>query len=341
MFSLLSNFQVSSFDQPPFFTNPSVELFPSDFDAGTSDELYNASLHALTSSAIDDLLASNALDNSEPASTSSSVSPVDGAFDIIESTNELIVPSSSRPTWMDVTNAFVNGDLKEEVYLRPPPRLNHPPNKKFEMKDLGVLSYFLGLEVTSSDDGYQFSQVKYASDLISKVELNDNKSASTPLEPNVKLTPMDDSPLSNHTRYWELVGSLVYLTATRPNIAYAVHIVSQFTTASRSTRYLVVLRIIRYIKGTLFHRLHFYANSSSMPHAYSDADWVGDPFDRKSTTSYLFSLVIVLSFVRARNKLFHLVLALKLSIELLAIQHQNFFHYGGFLKIWHSSAFFY
>ncbi|GKV53176.1 hypothetical protein SLEP1_g59714, partial [Rubroshorea leprosula] len=85
MFSSLSNFKVSSSHQPPFFTNPSIELFPSDSNAGTSDELYNASPHAPTSFVEDDLLAGNALDHFEPSSTSSS-------------TNELVVTSSSHPT---------------------------------------------------------------------------------------------------------------------------------------------------------------------------------------------------------------------------------------------------
>ncbi|GLT99974.1 hypothetical protein SLE2022_173750 [Rubroshorea leprosula] len=98
MFSLLSNLQVSSFDKPPFFTDPSVELFPSDFDAGTFDELCNASPHAPTSFTEDDLPVGNVLDNSEPSSTPSSVSHVDVAYDIIESTNELVIPSLSHHT---------------------------------------------------------------------------------------------------------------------------------------------------------------------------------------------------------------------------------------------------
>ncbi|GKV37958.1 hypothetical protein SLEP1_g45918 [Rubroshorea leprosula] len=95
-----TNFKVSSFLQPPFFTNPSVELFPSDSNVGTSNELYNASPHALTSSTEDDLLTGNALDNSEPSSTSSYVSPVNVAFDIVEFANELVVSSSSHPNWV-------------------------------------------------------------------------------------------------------------------------------------------------------------------------------------------------------------------------------------------------
>ncbi|GKU95198.1 hypothetical protein SLEP1_g8589 [Rubroshorea leprosula] len=109
-------------------------------------------------------------------------------------------------------------------------------------------------------------------------------------QPNVKLTPMDDSPLSNPTRYRQLVGSLVYLTTTRPDMAYAVHIVSQFMAAPRSTHYATVLRIIHCVKGTLFHGLHFSANSSPVLRAYSDADWASDPSDRRSTTGYCLFL---------------------------------------------------
>ncbi|GKV03587.1 hypothetical protein SLEP1_g15862 [Rubroshorea leprosula] len=404
---------------------PSSVLNNYDSNASTSDELYNASPHALTSSVEDDLPAGNALDNFEHSSTSSS-------------TNELVVPSSSHPTriqtrsdgsmerykarlvakgftqeyginyeetfalvarltsvhsllaivairrWklfqMDVKNAFLNGDLEEEVYMKPPHGLHHLPNKvcrlcralyglkqsprvwyakfsatvsefgftssphdtalfihktargmvllllyvddmiitrddvagveelkqslsqKFEMKDLGVLSYFLGLEVTSSDDGYLLSQVKYASDLVSKAELNDRKSVSTPLEPNVKLTPMDGSPLSDPTHYRQLVGSLVYLTTTHPDIAYAVHIVSQFMAAPRFTHYVAVLRIIRYVKGTLFHGLHFSANSSPVLRAYSDADWAGDPSDCRSTTGYCLFLGNSLIYWRSKKQ---------------------------------------
>ncbi|XP_016178542.1 uncharacterized protein LOC107620994 [Arachis ipaensis] len=97
----------------------------------------------------------------------------------------------------------------------------------FEMKDLGSLSYFLGLEVISSDDNIYFSQAKYAFDLLAR-----------------------------------LVGGLVYLTATRPDITYPVHVLSQFLSAPRTTHYVVALRILRYIKGTMFHGLHFSAYSS-------------------------------------------------------------------------------
>uniref|UniRef100_A0A2N9IUD6 Reverse transcriptase Ty1/copia-type domain-containing protein n=1 Tax=Fagus sylvatica TaxID=28930 RepID=A0A2N9IUD6_FAGSY len=113
-------------------------------------------------------------------------------------------------------------------------------SQHFEMKDLGTLSYFLGLEVTSSSDGYYLSQAKYASDLLSKAGLTDSKTVSTPLELNVKLNITDGEPLSDATLYRQLVGSLIYLTVTRPDLAYVVYLVSQFMSAPHSTHYAAI-----------------------------------------------------------------------------------------------------
>lgn len=161
---------------------------------------------------------------------------------------------------------------------------------QFEMKDLGSLSYFLGLEVTTTANGYYLTQAKYASDLISRAGLTDTKTVDTPLEYNIRLNTLDGEPLQDATLYRQLVGSLVYLTVTRPDISHAVHIVSQFMAAPRSTHFASVLRILRYLKGTMFHGLHFSSQSSLELRAYSDADWAGDPTDRRSTTGFCFLL---------------------------------------------------
>ena len=96
--------------------------------------------------------------------------------------------------------------------------------------------------------------------------------------------------MSNPSLYRCLVGSLVYLTVTRLDISYAVHQVSQYLSAPRSTHYAVVLRILRYLKGTLFHGLFYSTQSPLVLRAFSDADWAGNPTDRKSTTGYCFLL---------------------------------------------------
>ena len=173
------------------------------------------------------------------------------------------------------------------------------------MKDLGHLGYFLGLEVSSDSTGYYLSQAKYASDLLSRVGLTNTKVVSTSLEMNARLTLLDGTLLSDATLYRQLVGSLVYLTVTRPDIAYAVHLVIQFLAAPHSTYYVAVIHILRYIKGTMFHGLHFSAHSTLDLCAYSDANQAGDPTDRHSTTSFCFFLGD--SLISWHNKKQHIV----------------------------------
>ena len=91
------------------------------------------------------------------------------------------------------------------------------------MKDLEHLSYFLDLEITHSTDGLYITQAKYAFDLLSRAGLIDSKTLNTPVELNAHLTPSGGKPLSNPSLYRRLVGSLVYLTVTRPDISYVVH----------------------------------------------------------------------------------------------------------------------
>ena len=148
----------------------------------------------------------------------------------------------------------------------------------------------MGFEITHSTDGLYITQAKYASNLLSQAGLTNSKTVDTPVEFNTHLTPSGGKPLSNPSIYRRLVGSLVYLTVTRPNISYDVHQVSQYLSAPWSTHYAIVLRILRYFKGTLFHGLFYSVQSPLVLRAFSDDDWAGDPTDRRSTTSYCFLL---------------------------------------------------
>ncbi|XP_074327795.1 secreted RxLR effector protein 161-like [Apium graveolens] len=107
---------------------------------------------------------------------------------------------------------------------------------------------------------------------------------------NARYSPSDGLPLADPTLYLTIVGSLVYLTITRPDIAYVVHIISQFVTFPTTVNWDVVLRILRYLHRTQFQSLLFPSNSSLELRAYSDADWDGDPEDRKSTTDFCIFL---------------------------------------------------
>ena len=122
--------------------------------------------------------------------------------------------------------------------------LNDFLNQQFEIKDLGHLSYFLGLEITHSTDGLYITQAKYASELLSRAGLTDSKIVNTPVELNTHLTPSGGKPTSNPSLYRCLIGNLVYLTVTRPNISYAIHQVSQYLSAPQLTHYAAILLIL-------------------------------------------------------------------------------------------------
>uniref|UniRef100_A0A453G0E8 Reverse transcriptase Ty1/copia-type domain-containing protein n=1 Tax=Aegilops tauschii subsp. strangulata TaxID=200361 RepID=A0A453G0E8_AEGTS len=154
------------------------------------------------------------------------------------------------------------------------------------MSDLGPLRYFLGIEVSSTSDGFFISQEKYIQDLLTRAALSDERTTETPMELNVHLRASDGVPLSDPTRYRHLVGSLVYLAVTRPDISYPVHILSQFVSAPTSVHYSHLLRVLRYLRGTISHRLFFPRSSSLQLQAYSDATWASDPTDRRSLSAY-------------------------------------------------------
>ena len=125
---------------------------------------------------------------------------------------------------------------------------------------------------------------------LASTALIDSKFTSTLVEANTYLTPMDSTLSDNSTQYHCLVHSLIYLTITQPNIAYLVHIISQIMGAPHSTHYVAILRIFHYVKGTLFHGLHFSAHQSLELYPYSDAVQVGDPTDHHSIFGFCFFL---------------------------------------------------
>ncbi|KAL3502083.1 hypothetical protein ACH5RR_036532 [Cinchona calisaya] len=163
-------------------------------------------------------------------------------------------------------------------------------HSSFHMKDLGQLTYFLGLEVHHRPQGIFLNQQKYIQDLVDVAGLTNTTSVETPMEINVKYRRDEGELLEDPTFYRKLVGSLIYLTITRPDISYAVHIVSKFMQAPRHLHLSAVRRIIKYIHGTPSRGLLFPSGSTLQLQAYSDADWAGCPDTRKSTTGWCMFL---------------------------------------------------
>ncbi|PRQ51221.1 putative RNA-directed DNA polymerase [Rosa chinensis] len=119
----------------------------------------------------------------------------------------------------------------------------------FDMKDLGPLSYFLGINVQYKDKGLFLSQETYAKDLIAKAGLDTCRECNTPCLPHAQLLKNEGTPLSNPSLYRSIVGALQYLTFTRPDIAFAVNTVCQFMSQPTDVHYASVKRILRYISS--------------------------------------------------------------------------------------------
>ncbi|XP_022883668.1 uncharacterized protein LOC111400486 [Olea europaea var. sylvestris] len=146
-------------------------------------------------------------------------------------------------------------------------------NFEFATKDLGHLSYFLGLEASTIKDGLFISQLKYARDILTRAQLLDNKLVHIPMVVSQHL-PAEGHLFSNPTLYRSLVSALQYLTSTRPDIAHTINSVSQFLYATTIDHFLSVKRILRYIKGTLHFGLTFHTSTTpGALIAYSDTNW--------------------------------------------------------------------
>ncbi|KAI5330217.1 hypothetical protein L3X38_029615 [Prunus dulcis] len=158
---------------------------------------------------------------------------------------------------------------------------------EFEIKDLGRLHYFLGVEVSYLPDSVHLTQNKYTLALLKRSNLLECKPATTPTASKTSLSSSHGSPLLDPTPYRQLVGALQYLTFTRPDISYAVQHVSQFMGSPTDVHFEAVKRILRYLKGTLGFGLPIHHSPvPSLLVAYSDADWAGCPDTRRSTTGY-------------------------------------------------------
>ena len=130
-------------------------------------------------------------------------------------------------------------------------RLKKALAREFEIKDLGPLKYFLGMEFVRSKKGIFISQRKYILDLLGETGLLGCKAAKTPLEANLKLQPASLEEMVNKERYQCLVGRSIYLSHTRYDISLAVSMVSQFMHSPNKGHFDAVYRILRYLKGTL------------------------------------------------------------------------------------------
>ncbi|XP_013729639.1 uncharacterized mitochondrial protein AtMg00810-like [Brassica napus] len=158
------------------------------------------------------------------------------------------------------------------------------------MKDLGKLKYFLGIEVAQSDEGIFLSQRKYVLDIIADTGMLGCKPVSIPLEQYHQLATDNGPVMTDPKKYRRLVGRLVYLSITRPELCYTIHLLSQFMQKPREAHWNAALRVVRFLKGCPGQGILLRANSDLQRSVYVDADWSTCPESRRSLSAYIVLL---------------------------------------------------
>ncbi|GJV11408.1 putative ribonuclease H-like domain-containing protein [Tanacetum coccineum] len=155
---------------------------------------------------------------------------------------------------------------------------------KFQMSSMGELSFFLGLQVQQKSDGIFISQDKYVAEILKKFDFASVKTASTPMETNKALIKDEEAEDVDVHLYRSMIGSLMYLTASRPDIMFAVCACARFQVTPKTSHLNAVKRIFRYLKGQPKLGLWYPRDSPFDLEAFSDSDYAGASLDRKSTT---------------------------------------------------------
>jgi hypothetical protein len=161
---------------------------------------------------------------------------------------------------------------------------------EFEMKDIGPMHYFLGLEVCQSLEKIFLNQGKYTIEILKRFDMLECKDMNTPMETNLKLPDDTSSELVDATLYKQIIGSLMYLMNTRPDICFVVNTLSWYLVEPRRVHLVAVKNVMRYLKGTLDYGLCYIGNHDFRLYSYTDSDWTGSASDRKSTSGCCFSL---------------------------------------------------
>ncbi|MCF8701912.1 hypothetical protein L3054_11040 [Corynebacterium sp. MC-10] len=157
---------------------------------------------------------------------------------------------------------------------------------EFAMKDLGPLSYFLGIAVSRDNNSLFMSQSSYAEDILDRAGMSQCKPCPTPVDSKGKLSASSGTPYEDPTKYRRLAGALQYLTFTRPDISYAVQQVCLFMHDPKVQHMEALKCILHYIRGMIDFGTHVYKSPLQSLLSYTDADWGGCPDTRRSTSGY-------------------------------------------------------
>ncbi|KAM7502462.1 hypothetical protein LguiB_001366 [Lonicera macranthoides] len=161
---------------------------------------------------------------------------------------------------------------------------------EFEMTDLGRMKYFLGVEVIQKSEGIYLSQRKYARELLERFGLQNGNPVKNPIVPGCKLSKEGEGVTVDATAYKQLIGSLLYITATRPDLMYVVCLLSRFMANPTVLHMQAAKRVLRYLKGTINLGVFYKRGGPEELLGYTDSDYARDADDSRSTSGYVFML---------------------------------------------------
>jgi hypothetical protein len=157
-------------------------------------------------------------------------------------------------------------------------------SREFEMSMMGELQFFLELQIKQSKEGMFVHQAKYTKNIVRKFKMEDSKAMVTPMSTTTTLDADEDGEHVDQKEYWNMIESVLYLTATRPNIQFSVCLCTRFQASMRTSHRQAMKRIFRYLRHTPDFGLLYSASSSLALHSFLDADFSGCQLDRKSTS---------------------------------------------------------
>jgi len=160
--------------------------------------------------------------------------------------------------------------------------------REFDMSDLGKMRFFLGIEVLQKSDGIYICQKKYALEVLKRFGMMESNSVGSPIVPGFKMSKDENGDPVDETYYKQLVDSLMYLTATRPDMMFVTCLISRYMTKPMKIHLQAAKRALRYLKGTVNYGIHYKNEGDGELLVFTDSDYAGDMDDRKSTSGYVF-----------------------------------------------------
>jgi hypothetical protein len=160
--------------------------------------------------------------------------------------------------------------------------------REFDMSDLGGMRFFLGIEVLQTANGIYICQRKYALDVLKRFGMEDSNVVCSPIVSGSKLHSNEGGVKVNETYFKQIVGSLMYLTTTRPDIMFIVSLISRYMSKLTELHLQAAKRTLRYLKGTVSYGILYKRGEAEELLAFTDSDYAGDVEDRKSTSEYVF-----------------------------------------------------